>query len=386
MNLSVKEFLVLAQKQPGINVFAATVQIAHETAFQGKIFNSELWLKAKNGAGIKATPDWQGEVYVKKSPEEIGGKWVEKVSTFRKYPSVSAFLADYAKKIANPRYALCQKNIDNWPGYFAGLVAGGWATDSAYFGKLIARAVALAPELLGAGWEDRFRSARDLAMQRKTLTATQLAILDKAIPAHSAQKNTTGKLVCLDAGHGHPDPGACGNGLKEADINLAVVLKTKTALEKRGLRVILTRDGSKRFEQKTDKAAKNRDLAKRPQVANDAGAHCFVSIHCNSAANPTARGWEIFTTPGQNNSDKLATCIHGEWKKQVGGSIRADLADGDADKEASFAVIRGTKCPSCLIELGFISNPQDAAQLRDPTWQSKAAEAIAEGVAKWSRA
>jgi N-acetylmuramoyl-L-alanine amidase len=177
------------------------------------------------------------------------------------------------------------------------------------------------------------------------------------------------QTVAIDAGHGGHDGGAYGAYSKEKDIALAVSLLVEEEL-KPYVTPFLTRSDDTYLS-----------LSTRPDLANNAKAVAFVSIHCNSADNSNARGWEIFTTPGQNNSDKLATAIgerYGEANPHL--KTRFDMSDGDLDKEANFAVIRGTSCPSCLVELGFISNKDEETLLNFRQFQQDSARAIAYGI------
>ena len=167
------EFYSLAQGR-GINAFAATCQSALET---GR-WTSRLWEDAKNGAGIKAPAAWvrAGKpVYRVVSREFVGGRWTERESVFRVYPSAEGFLADYAAKIRSD-YPYSWESADNWPGYFAGLYRGrwgAWATDPGYFDKLLGMAVRLGPELLGDAWKGRMRLAFSLALDRGSLEMWQ---------------------------------------------------------------------------------------------------------------------------------------------------------------------------------------------------------------------
>ena len=185
------------------------------------------------------------------------------------------------------------------------------------------------------------------------------------------------KLVYLDPGHGFYDPGAIGtNGTNEKDINLIVTLKIANYLKSAGINVCFTRD--------SDKVSWNsnlsQDLAKRMQIANSYNPDVFVSIHCNSY-NSNSKGFEIFTTPGQNNSDILATKIHSRVKSSFPNLVyRQDISDGDIDKEANFYVIKYAKCPSTLIEMLFISNSEEEKMLNNPDFQDKMAFAIAQGI------
>jgi N-acetylmuramoyl-L-alanine amidase len=180
------------------------------------------------------------------------------------------------------------------------------------------------------------------------------------------------KIVYLDPGHGGHDPGALGpSGVKESDMALDVCIRAKR---------MLSPYVDCRLTRSTDVFL---SLSTRPAKANNDNADLFISYHFNSASGP-AKGFEIFTTPGQNYSDNLATIL---FKKQ--GELfpdqkqRADTADGDPDKEASFAVIRGTKCPSCLMEGEFIHTLEGEAFIVDPLNREKMAEVIMRGVLEY---
>lgn len=103
-------------------------------------------------------------------------------------------------------------------------------------------------------------------------------------------------------------------------------------------------------------------------------ANCImISIHLNAAGNGqwmNGRGWECYTTPGQNNSDKLATILYNKAKlilPQNNISIRTDNSDGDPDKEAHFYIIRKSNCPAVLTENLFMDNRLDNKYLLSAT-------------------
>ena len=175
----------------------------------------------------------------------------------------------------------------------------------------------------------------------------------------------------MDGGHGGKDPGALGNGLKEKDITLAMSKKVGAILQEHGVVINYTRT--------TDKFL---TLTERAMVANNAAADFFVSFHVNSATNPNARGFELFTTKGTTKADELAEYIALEIIKAFPDvPFRADKTDGDLDKEENFTVITKTKMPAVLVEMGFIVNSIDAQMLR--TQQDKIATAIAKGILKY---
>lgn len=177
------------------------------------------------------------------------------------------------------------------------------------------------------------------------------------------------KLIVIDPGHGGKDSGAVGTWSQEKDIVLEVCFLVRRALGS-AVDVMLTRSDDRFLT-----------LQERPGISNKLAADAFVSVHCNSADNKAAKGWEIFTTPGQNNSDKLADAIGKQYGDEFPAfKSRCDLSDGDLDKEANFSVIRGTNCPSTLLELGFISNVEEEEILNNPEYQLAAAEAIASGI------
>jgi len=188
--------------------------------------------------------------------------------------------------------------------------------------------------------------------------------------------------VVIDPGHGAPDPGARGRISNEADINLDVALELAKVLGGFGIVAPLTRTGQWRIYRDN----RNLDLSARPAMANRLNADAFISIHCNGAAAPHANGFEIYTTPGQNNSDKLATAIFEAWGRAfLTQRKRTDFQDGDPDKEANLKVLREARCPACLIELGFITNPTEERFLLDKKNQHAMAIAIAEGIKTFLR-
>lgn len=183
--------------------------------------------------------------------------------------------------------------------------------------------------------------------------------------------------VMIDPGHAGPntDPGAVNGttGLQEADVALVISRLVENYLTAVGYEVKLTRTDWEQPE--TD------DLSYRTALANDWGADIFISLHCNSAVNPSAKGYEVWTSPGDTMGDELATCIYkqiaAEFPDQVG---RCDYSDGDPDKESQFYVLMYTDAPACLVEVAFISNNEEASLLADAAWQDRYARAIARGV------
>lgn len=182
-------------------------------------------------------------------------------------------------------------------------------------------------------------------------------------------------IIVIDPGHsGVMEPGAVNHelGLTEANITLSASRRVQEVLQmKFGHSVHLTRVGD----------IDNDELTWRGQRANELNADLLVSIHCNAAENKSAEGFEAFTTPGVTRSDKAAEYILEAIEEAFPElSARYDLVDGDKDKEARFTVITTPDCPAVLLEIGFISNNEEALKMNDPVFQQRYAEAIASGI------
>lgn len=127
-------------------------------------------------------------------------------------------------------------------------------------------------------------------------------------------------------------------------------------------------------------------LSKRVEIINKFSAKnsILISIHNNATLIPgTATGFEIFTTKGQNNSDKLADCIFLEVEKLynlLNLKVRSDKTDNDYDKESDFYIIKRANMPAVLIECLFFDNKEDFKKLKDQSFINQLTNAICQGV------
>jgi len=181
----------------------------------------------------------------------------------------------------------------------------------------------------------------------------------------------------IDPGHGGHDSGAVGpGGNHESEIALAVSLMIAGHLGHNAEHECHLTRYSDIFVELDD----------RCEIANN-WADIFISIHCNAAEAAQASGFEVWTSPGWTPADPIATSIWQEFKQDF-PYMRARLdtsSDGDPDKESKFRVLVGTTMPAVLVELGFISNPEEEKRLLSPVFQTDASNAIArvlQGVAK----
>ena len=171
------------------------------------------------------------------------------------------------------------------------------------------------------------------------------------------------------------DPGAMGHGgTAEADVVLKVSNYLRDFLSTRGIESMLSREAD---DGSID------ELWTRVAKAEEYGVDIFISLHCNAHDNFQAHGYEIWTWPGQDESDSLADSIFSAIEAFFPAlNGRVDTSDGDVDKEAKFGVLRGDM-PSVLVELAFITNPTEEALLASEDGQKKFAEAIGNGILAW---
>lgn len=186
----------------------------------------------------------------------------------------------------------------------------------------------------------------------------------------------TRPLICIDPGHGGRDPGAIAGGHREADIALDHGLALARALERIGYVPLLTRE--------TDRYL---DHASRCRAANEAGAKVFVSLHCNASVNPRASGAWVLHQKGDNESAALAARVAGFLDAVIRPAEPGDAVPHPDQSgwtgDRSLYVLRGTRMPALLIELGFITNEGDRARLLDPDQTELTAAAIAAEIARY---
>ncbi|MBP2663253.1 MAG: N-acetylmuramoyl-L-alanine amidase CwlD [Firmicutes bacterium] len=184
----------------------------------------------------------------------------------------------------------------------------------------------------------------------------------------------TGKVICLDPGHGGSDPGALGpTGTIEKDNTLAIAMLLKEKLEKSGATVVMTRDSD--TEVASAEATDQEELSARVEVANQSEADLFISIHNDAFTSNTAAGTTTFHY-GDKSSVKLANLIQQILAEKLGTKSRGA-------RFASFYVLRYTDMTSILIEVAFISNTVEEMLLSSVDGRDNAAESICDGILKY---
>ena len=214
--------------------------------------------------------------------------------------------------------------------------------------------------------------------------------------------------IVIDAGHGGHDSGTLGpGGLEEKDVVLDVALRLGALLKSRlGASVVYTRSDDTFIPLET-----------RTAIANQAQADLFISVHANSSRDTAARGVEVYYLNFTNSADALEVAarenasstesIHQlsdlvkkialqdkisesrAFAEDVDESLYAGLEEGNAGlkdrgvKKAPFVVLIGANMPSILAEISFLTNPEDAQELRQPKYRERIAESLYRGVARY---
>lgn len=192
----------------------------------------------------------------------------------------------------------------------------------------------------------------------------------------SSGDNMSGKIIVVDAGHGGIDPGANRPGVLEKDINLSIALLVKDSLRKQGAKVIMTRDTDEELSELCDnekvRDRYHRDLNARLEMVEESDADLFVSIHANASSKSRSRGVECYYYAKSAEGKRLAESVNEQLRVITGKPHEVE--------SGPFFVLRRNKVPAVLIEVGYITNPDERTLLQSPEYQQSLAEAIATGI------
>jgi N-acetylmuramoyl-L-alanine amidase len=246
-----------------------------------------------------------------------------------------------------------------------------------------------------------YRYVIDLAAAPKGGKAAAPAIRGQ-IQAEKAPPLPLKKVVVVDAGHGGKDVGAQGAAGDEKDVNLAAALSLADQLRATGrYKVVLTRS--------TDVYI---PLEDRVRVAQRAGADLFISLHSDSAAEADLKGASVYTLSDQASQRAAQFVSRDDWfmKASLTGdqgvrdilfdltqratrnrsAIFAQTLVSDIEgvapmlrrshRDAGFMVLLAPDVPAVLLEMGFVSNPEDEARLRDPRARDRLMGAVAKAI------
>lgn len=193
----------------------------------------------------------------------------------------------------------------------------------------------------------------------------------------------SGKVIALDAGHGGPDGGAesADGGIIEKDINLAICMYLRDYLQQAGAVVVMTREDDTDLAKQSTKGfsrRKTEDLLTRVEMIQKNKADMLVSVHLNSISSAKWSGAQTFYQSKNQEGRSLATFIQEELRNSLQNTDRQPLP------RDSFYLLKVLKIPSSLVEVGFLSNPEEARMMANATYQKKLAEAIYRGILRYS--
>ncbi|WP_237332494.1 N-acetylmuramoyl-L-alanine amidase family protein [Zobellia amurskyensis] len=243
-----------------------------------------------------------------------------------------------------------------------------------------------------------------------------LTLILSSFHQNNTEDNDNGKfIVVLDAGHGGHDPGNLGNGYLEKKIALNIVLKAGEILEKNpDIKVIYTRNDDTFV-----------DLYERGQIANEANADLFVSVHCDShTSNAHGAGTFVLGLHANKQNFEIAKkensviYLEDNYKAKYAGydinspesvigltimqeefldqsiALAKTIQDNFSNKlkrtdrkvkQAGFIVLHQTVMPSVLVETGFLTNKEEGAYLNSKKGQSEMGSSIAEAIITYKK-
>jgi N-acetylmuramoyl-L-alanine amidase len=265
-----------------------------------------------------------------------------------------------------------------------------------------------------------FQGPPAAARPREAAASPAPAPSPSARPAAPVVDERPVRTIVIDPGHGGEEVGAKGpGGTLEKDVTLAIARKLRTALANNlGLQVFLTRDKDQEVP-----------LDERTAIANNYKADLFISIHANASRSHGVGGSEVYflsyqasddesrriaqsegaaiaaassaaagsaapPPPAANDSDlalilwNMAQAEHLEESSALASRIHEELAkvtgsEGRGIKQAPFRVLVGAAMPAVLVEVAFISHPEEEKLLTSEAWQNKVAGALMHGVAQY---
>ena len=177
------------------------------------------------------------------------------------------------------------------------------------------------------------------------------------------------KIIYLDTGHGGVDPGAYYKNIYEEDINLEITLKLRNILESKGAIVYLIRDGDYDLSNPKSSLRKRSDLSNRANAINNSDADIYLSIHLNSSTSTSWRGAQAFYDDINVKNKEIAETFQKYFNKYLNSNRKA--------KEINdLYMYKRINIPGLLLEVGFISNPNERYILRQNWYQEKIANVI----------
>lgn len=192
----------------------------------------------------------------------------------------------------------------------------------------------------------------------------------------SGKKTVEKVRVLIDAGHGGEDPGkVSGDKTLEKDLNLTIAMKLGKHLKDQGMEVYYTRQKDEGLYSPGTINKKVQDMQKRCDIVENVKPDFMISIHQNSFSDRQVHGAQVFYYATSEESRALGEALQQALVK---------YADPENHRKAksneSYYILKKTKCPSVIVECGFLSNGEECAKLKTDSYQEKLVEGIYQGI------
>lgn len=184
------------------------------------------------------------------------------------------------------------------------------------------------------------------------------------------------KVIYLDPGHGGADPGTIYKEIHEADINLKIAEKLKEKLENEGATVFMTRYGDYDLSVPYAQNRKRSDLSRRGNIINRSNCDMYLSIHLNSGSSASWQGAQVFYDDINEENEKIAKIMQAELSKTLNSNKKYKLTN-------EMYLHKRVERPGVLIEVGFLSNPNERYLLQQDSYQEKAVNSILTGLKQY---
>lgn len=187
-------------------------------------------------------------------------------------------------------------------------------------------------------------------------------------------------IVVLDVGHGGWDPGKVSDdGTKEKDINLQIAKYLKDYLIAQDYTVYLDRETDCGLSDSDASRKKASDMRNRIGFFNKKKADFVISIHQNSFSDSSSHGAQVFYYQGSRLGQRMAEQIQESLRELDETNHREMKANSD------YYILKKSQVPTVIVECGFLSNPEELANLKDEEYQKQLAYAICMGFCKFDQ-
>ena len=199
-------------------------------------------------------------------------------------------------------------------------------------------------------------------------------IIDYAVSVGSgAMDHPRSLTVVLDAGHGGEDGGAVGHdGTLEKDLNLILCYQIRDILNSQGINVVMTREEDRLLYKDSENIKGRRkqyDLRNRVNIAKECDDALFVSIHMNKFPEEKYSGLQVYYSRNNKDSKNIAQSIQSATARY----LQSDNSRQIKESTGNIYLLDMLECPAVLIECGFLSNPNECAQLNSEEYRKKLA-------------